>query len=270
MYAPACSLLASNYTRCARVREVSPAAAPATPRRARASERAHTQRSQLVAKVRASPNNGFPHEEQIGGTIYLSGALANVCILTREPPRIFNSRAHRCARAPSRHSRTRSRVRRGRIAWDAPISMRGEKKRRAASKSHLITPVGHAASILRPDSEEFFHSRQIRATRSTGRVCTIVSRDSIGIVAPRSRSPIEIEAAIPPRPLPFSVYPPLFIAADRLPATPATCKSSSATPNSLSSEFRLHSVRISPEVSRKRETVASFRGKRRRRGGNYF
>lgn len=53
-----------------------------------------TQRSQLVAKVRASPNNGFPHEEQIGGTIYLSGALANVCILTREPPQIFNLRAH--------------------------------------------------------------------------------------------------------------------------------------------------------------------------------
>lgn len=61
---------------------------------AAAVESACTQRSQLVAKVRASPNNGFPHEEQIGGTIYLSGALANVCILTREPPQIFNLRAH--------------------------------------------------------------------------------------------------------------------------------------------------------------------------------
>lgn len=50
----------------------------------RARARACTQRLQLVAKVRASPNNGFPHEEQIGGAIYLSGALAYLCILTRE------------------------------------------------------------------------------------------------------------------------------------------------------------------------------------------
>lgn len=29
---------------------------------------------QLVTKVRVPPNNGFAHEEQISGTIYLSGA----------------------------------------------------------------------------------------------------------------------------------------------------------------------------------------------------
>lgn len=33
-----------------------------------------TQYLQLVAKVRVPPNNGFAHEEQISGTIYLPGA----------------------------------------------------------------------------------------------------------------------------------------------------------------------------------------------------
>lgn len=61
---------------------------------AAAATAACTERLQLVAKVRALPNNGFPHEEQIGRAIYLSGAPANVCILTREPPEIFNLRAH--------------------------------------------------------------------------------------------------------------------------------------------------------------------------------
>lgn len=38
---------------------------------------------QLVAKVRVPPNNGFAHEEQISGTIYLPGALCKcVCSYT--------------------------------------------------------------------------------------------------------------------------------------------------------------------------------------------
>lgn len=87
--------------------------------------RACTQRSQLVAKVRASPNNGFPHGEQIGGTIYLSGAPANVRILTREQPRIFNLRACCRVRVHVRHAHRRT-------ARDPPlaISMRNKKKER--------------------------------------------------------------------------------------------------------------------------------------------
>lgn len=62
------------------------------------------------------------------------------------------------------------------------------KKKKATTKLHLITAVGHVASV-RPDSGEFFNPRQIRVTGSTARgLCTFVSRDSIGIVA----RPIEI------------------------------------------------------------------------------
>lgn len=44
-----------------------------------------TQHLQLVVKVRVPPNNGFAHEEQISGTIYLSGALCEcVCSYTRK------------------------------------------------------------------------------------------------------------------------------------------------------------------------------------------
>lgn len=38
---------------------------------------------QLVVKVRVPPNNGFAHEEQISGTIYLSDApCESVCSCT--------------------------------------------------------------------------------------------------------------------------------------------------------------------------------------------
>lgn len=63
-----------------------------------------------------------------------------------------------------------------------------QAKKKATTKLHLITAVGHVASV-RPDSGEFFNPRQIRVTGSTARgLCTFVSRDSIGIVA----RPIEI------------------------------------------------------------------------------
>lgn len=66
--------------------------------------------------------------------------------------------------------------------------MRNKQKKKATTKLHLITAVGHVASI-RPDCGEFFNPRQIRVTGSTARgLCTFVSRDSIGIVA----RPIEI------------------------------------------------------------------------------
>lgn len=132
--------------------------------------RACTLRSQLVAKVRASPNNGFPHEEQIGGTIYLSGTLANVCILTRKPPQIFNLRAHRhalldqpgvCIYTYIQGSVTES-------AWDAPISMRKRKKESTLAEVEVAFNYGRRpplASIRVP--REFFNPQQIRVTRST-------------------------------------------------------------------------------------------------------
>lgn len=97
--------------------------------------RACTLRSQLVAKVRASPNNGFPHEEQIGGTIYLSGTLAWTCVFlhanrlrylicmhTDTPPLLSFPWSTWNGGYTHRRNVTES-------AWDAPISMRKKKRR---------------------------------------------------------------------------------------------------------------------------------------------
>lgn len=145
--------------------------------------RACTLRSQLVAKVRASPNNGFPHEEQIGGTIYLSGTLANVCILTRKPPQIFNLRAHRhtlldqpgvCIYTYIQGSVTES-------AWDAPISMRKRKKESTLAEVEVAFNYGRRpplASIRVP--REFFNPQQIRVTRSTdGQRVDVYARECV-------------------------------------------------------------------------------------------
>lgn len=145
--------------------------------------RACTLRSQLVAKVRASPNNGFPHEEQIGGTIYLSGTLANVCILTRKPPQIFNLRAHRhalldqpgvCIYTYIQGSVTES-------AWDAPISMRKRKKESTLAEVEVAFNYGRRpplTSIRVP--REFFNPQQIRVTRSTdGQRVDVYARECV-------------------------------------------------------------------------------------------
>lgn len=117
--------------------------------------RACTLRSQLVAKVRASPNNGFPHEEQIGGTIYLSGTLAwtcvflhanrlryLICVHTDTPP-LFSFPWSTWNQPADIHIDGMWRSQRGMHRF--PCGRKKEERSTLAEKSrlHLITAVGH-------------------------------------------------------------------------------------------------------------------------------